>query len=329
MKGCLHICTAISYTNKGHYFGRNLDLDHSYNESVVIVPRNYPFSFCDEALQTQHYSIIGIATVADGYPLLYDATNERGLSIAALNFPGNARYFPKQSQKDNIAPFQVIPWVLCQCADTDQAESLLRNINITATAYNESCPLTPLHWIVADRKRSITVETVDTGLQIYENPVGVLTNNPPFPYHLQNLANYLNLTREIPNNRFSDQLILEPNSLGMGAVGLPGDLSSASRFIRAAFTKLNSVCGTDETECVSQFFHILQSVAQTHGCSRAEHGFEKTVYTSCCNTDLGIYYYTTYENSQISAVRMHSHDLDTATLYHFPLIRRQNIHHIE
>ena len=329
MKGCINICTAISYTTKDHYFGRNLDLDHSYHEAVVIVPRKYPFSFCNSTSQTQHYAIIGIATIADGYPLFYDAANEHGLSVAALNFPGNARYFSKRSSKDNIAPYELIPWILCQCKNTDQAETLLSNINISDIAFNESYPLTPLHWIVSDKKRSITVETVNEGLQIYENPVGVLTNNPPFPFHLHNLTNYLNLTREIPQNRFSDQITLAPYSLGMGALGLPGDLSSASRFVRAAFTKLNSVCGHEEAESVSQFFHILQSVAQTNGCCRTENGFEKTVYTSCCNTDRGIYYYTTYENSQISAVSLHCHDLDTSTMYHFPLIRQLNILNIE
>lgn len=302
-------------------------MDHHYSESVVIVPRNFPLSFrCKSAIQ-QHYALIGIATVVEDYPLYYDATNEHGLSIAGLNFPGNAKYFPVKDVKNNIAPFEFIPWILCQCANVEQAKWLLSSMNIAEIQFNEQYPLTPLHWMISDKTQSITVESTIDGLKIYQNKIGVLTNNPIFPFHLYNLSNYLNVTREVPYNRFSDKVELIPDSLGMGAIGLPGDLSSASRFIRAAFTKLNSVCCDSEHASTSQFFHILESVAQTNGCCCTEKGFEKTVYTSCCNTDKGIYYYTTYENQQITAVNMSHQDLDGTALYLFPLRRKQNVHY--
>ena len=118
-----------------------------------------------------------------------------------------------------------------------------------------------------------------------------------------------------------------PYCLGMGAIGLPGDLSSPSRFVRAAFTKLNAVSGSSEEEAVRQFFHILSAVAQTRGCARAAGDrYEYTVYTSCCNMDRGIYYYTTYENSRITAVDMHRTDLDGKALSVYPLRRERTIH---
>lgn len=127
-------------------------------------------------------------------------------------------------------------------------------------------------------------------------------------------------------NRFSEQLQLQPYSRGMGAMGLPGDLSSASRFVRVAFTKMNSVSGTSESESVSQFFHILGSVAQTRGCCRLENGkYEITIYTSCCNADRGIYYYTTYENHQITAVDMYRENLDGEIPVHYPLVQGEHI----
>ena len=108
---------------------------------------------------------------------------------------------------------------------------------------------------------------------------------------------------------------------------MPGDLSSMSRFVKATFTKLNSVSGKSEKESVSQFFHILGSVFQQKGCVICENNqYEYTVFSSCCNTDKGIYYYTTYENSQITAVDMYREDLDSDQLILFPLIKEQQIY---
>lgn len=324
-KGCVIICTAISFVTSDHYFGRNLDLDRCYQESVVIVPRNFRFKFRCAEESANHYAIIGMATVVENYPLFYDATNEHGLSIAGLNFPDNANYFPVRANKDNIASFELIAWILCKCKNVKEAEKQLENLNITDMQFSKQYPQTPLHWIVSDKQQSITIESISNGLHVYQNPIGVLTNNPGFPFHLIHLTNYLNLSNDIPHNRFSEKIALIPYSLGMGAIGLPGDLSSSSRFIRAAFTKLNSFCKDDESSSVSQFFHILGSVSQTNGCCRTEMGFEKTFYSSCCNTDKGIYYYTTYENHQITAIDMNKQDLDGTTLYQFPIIRNENI----
>ena len=272
-----------------------------------------------------HGAIIGMATVAEGYPLYYEAANEWGLSMAGLNFPGNACYFPEDPQKDNIAPFEFIPWILGQCRNLEEARERLGRINLWKINFSEQMPLSPLHWMIADREKAITVECVREGLKIYENPVGVLTNNPCFDYHMIHLGEYLNLTCQEPENRFG-QVELVPYCKGMGAMGLPGDLSSASRFVRAAFVKLNSVSGESENESISQFFHILGAVEQQRGCVRLEDGkYEITGYTSCINTDRGIYYYTTYENQCISAVDLHRCDLESGELFSYPLVKEQLI----
>lgn len=320
------MCTAVTYCTKDHYFGRTLDYEVSYGESVVITPRNFPFVFRHTAPMEHHYAIIGMATVAGDYPLYYEATNEKGLSMAGLNFPGNADYKPLAAGKENVATFELIPWLLGQCATVAEAKVHLAEINLANTPFSEMFPVSPLHWILADRNEAITIESVKSGLQIYENPVGILTNNPPFDYQMTNLSNYLHLSTEQPENHFAPELGLAPYSRGMGMLGMPGDLSSASRFVRVAFTKLHSISGDTESESISQFFHILGAVSQQRGCVHMGDGkYEITIYTSCCNTDRGIYYYTTYENSQITGVDMHRENLEGEKLIAYPLVTGQQI----
>ncbi len=319
------MCTAITFQTKHHYFGRNLDLEYQYNETVTITPRNYCLNFRHSTEMITHYAFIGMATIENNYPLYYDATNEFGLSMAGLNFPHFAIYQPISGHKTNIAPFEFIPWILAQCKSVTEAEALLTTTNLADIAYSEEYPLTPLHWIISDKEKSVVVEPTAKGLEVYQNPVGVLTNSPGFAYQMYNLSNYLNLTPLWPQNRFASDIDLKPYSAGMGAFGLPGDLSSVSRFVRAAFTKLNSVCKEDENSSISQFFQILGSVAMQRGCVQVNGKLEKTIYSSCCNTDTCIYYYTTYENNQITAVSLYGVDLNSNQIFAYPIRQEQQI----
>lgn len=319
------MCTAVTYKSSDFYFGRTLDYDFSYGEEIVIMPRNYELDFINMGTLKTHYAIIGTAHVENNYPLFYDAVNEKGLSAAGLNFVGNAYFRENIPGKDNIAQFEFIPWLLSKCADISEAEILLKKINITKTPFSEKLPASPLHWIIADKNRALTVESVSDGIHIYDNPVGVLTNNPPFNMQLFRLNDYMQLSPKSPSDNFSDKLVLSEYSRGMGALGLPGDWSSQSRFIRAAFTALNSTSDKSETASVSQFFHILSSVEQPRGCCRVNDSYEITIYSSCYNTDKGIYYCTTYENRQISAVYMHHENLDSEFLKRFPMIHTEKI----
>ncbi len=319
------MCTAATYRTKDHYFGRNLDYEFAYHQTVTITPRSYPFRFRRMGEMNSHYAMIGMAFVQEDYPLYYDATNEKGLSIAGLNFPGNAVYCDPAPDRDNITPFELIPWILGQCVTVGQAREKLGRLNLLREDFSPQLPLSPLHWMISDREESIVAESVADGLKVYDDPVGILTNNPCFDYHMTNLANYMSLSPADPENRFSDAVGLKPYSRGMGGLGLPGDLSSASRFVKAAFTKLNSRSGSSESESVSQFFHILGSVAQQRGCCKVENGYEYTIYSSCCNTDKGIYYYTTYENSGITGVDLYREDLEQDKLVSYPLIENGSI----
>ena len=309
------MCTAVSYRSDATYFGRNLDLDRGYGESVVITPRYYEMKMrCKKPIQS-HYAMIGMACVVDDFPLYFEATNEKGLSMAGLNFPDNAVYYEYTKEKDNIAPFELIPWVLSQCSCIDEAKDLLQNINLVNIDFSEQLPLSPLHWMISDHKCSIVAEPLKDGLKIYDNPFEVLTNNPPFTFHYTNVSHYMGLGVGQATSQFGKDIPMKNFSLGMGALGLPGDFSSTSRFIRALFVKENSVSEESEASKVNQFFHILNSVAMPKGCVRTQDGFEYTRYSSCCNADRGIYYCTTYHHFEITAVNMHDVDLNQSRLY--------------
>ena len=322
------MCTAATYKTDGFYFGRTLDYEFSYGDEIVVMPRRFPLAFRGGAALPEHYALLGMAHVADGCPLYYDAMNEKGLCMAGLNFVGNAVYAAPRGDEGDVAQFEFIPWVLAQCASVSEARALLAKTNLTGTPFSAQLPAAQLHWLLADQHQAVVIESMADGLHIYDNPVGVLTNNPPFPQQLFQLNNYMSLSPRQPENRFAPQLPLAPYSRGMGALGLPGDLSSASRFVRVAFTRMNAVCGDSETESVSQFFHILGSVEQQRGCCEVRDGqYEITLYTSCCNAARGIYYYTTYENRQITAVDMHRENLNGSALIRYPLITDQQIAH--
>ena len=321
------MCTAAIYKTKDFYFGRTLDYEFSYGEEIVISPRNFPVSFRHMGEMKHHYALIGMAHLAGGTPLFYDAINEKGLGMAGLNFVGNADYKEFTPGKDNVAPYEFIPWILGQCASVKEARLLLDKISLVNTPFSDQLPLAQLHWMIADKEEAITVESVKEGLKVYDNPAGVMTNNPPFDQQMHNLSNFMNLSPKSPENRFSSKLPLSCYSRGMGALGLPGDLSSQSRFVRVAFVKMNSVSGDSEWESVSQFFHILGSVDQQKGCCDVgDEKYEYTIYTSCCNASKGIYYYTTYDNHQINGVDMHRENLDSETLFRYPLILGEQIH---
>ena len=279
------MCTAATYKTKDFYMGRTLDYEFSYGEEITITPRNYEFNFRHAGQLKSHYAIIGMAYVAGGYPLYYDAVNEKGVGMAGLNFVGNAAYeeviLDDESDAIQVAQFEFIPWVLSQCSSVMEARTKLSQMRLTGTPFSEQLPAAQLHWIIADKDNCIVVESMKDGLHIYDNPVGVLTNNPPFPMQMFELNNYAGVSRKQPESTFAGVLKLDAYSRGMGGMGIPGDLSSQSRFVKVAFTKLNSISGSGEIESVSQFFHILGSVDQQRGCCEVADGkFEITIYTS-------------------------------------------------
>lgn len=320
------MCTSLCYRKQDLYFGRNLDLEFSYNEQVVITPRNFRFDLRNGQTLRTRYAMIGMATVMNNYPLYYEASNEKGLCMAGLNFPGVAEYHDPREGADNIMPFEFIPWILGQAQSLQEVRALLERINLANIPFAPQVPLAPLHFMISDQQASIVVEPMADGLHIHENPYDVMTNNPPFDYHLWNTRNYRNLSAHNGSNQFSSQYDLNTYAVGMGAIGLPGDTSSASRFVRAAFNLTNSYSDDNEAANVSQVFHVLDSVSFVKGATYTEDNkMDLTRYSCCINADKGIFYYKTYDNSQITAIRMDHADLDSSNLTVYDLVTDQQI----
>ena len=320
------MCTCITLNNGDFYFGRNLDLECRFGERVVITPRNYKIKFKENPEYAAHYGMIGMATVVENYPLYAEAANEKGLCMAGLNFPGNASYKEVKAGAVNVAPYELIPWLLGRCASVKEAREMLQGVNIINTPFTETLPSSPLHWLLADREECIVLEAIEEGLKLYENPWGVLTNNPPFTFYQNYLRNFMNLSNQPPKNSFAEGFELMPYGQGMGGIGLPGDFSPASRFVKAAFLKGNSHCDQEENANIAQFFHILDGVAMVRGSVITPEGKDDiTTYSCCINADRGIYYYKTYENNQIQAVRMEESNLTGQDLLSYQLSTTQNI----
>ena len=306
---------------------------HGADGSVVM--RSDPYAFSTELRPGTASRLAKLDFAFDDHAWMErrDKCRNRPLNIYELH-AGSWKHKPGSTQPDGSDGWynyeelakELIPWLLGSCATLAEARALLEKANIVNIPFSDQLPLAQLHWLVADKTGSITVESTADGLHIYDNPVGVLTNNPPFPQQLFALNNYRALSPRTPENTFADGLDLPVYSRGLGALGLPGDLSSQSRFVRAAFVRMNAKSGSSEAESVGQFFHILHAVEQQRGCCELDGGkYEITLYTSCCNADKGIYYYTTYGNHQITAVDMHREDLDGTRLVRYPLVQGEKI----
>ncbi len=279
------MCTALTMNITGFYCGRTLDVDQEYGQKVTTIERGFDFGFKTK------YAILGVALEVDGYPLLFDGINEKGVFMAGLRFP-EAVYFKPNPSKANLAPFEFIPYILGLCENVAEAEVKLQNINLEARDFSATLPTTPLHWIIADKETCIVVEQTIGGLQVYKNAVGVLTNSPPFLFQLYNLNNYMSLSKKPAENRFSKEIPLYNHSFGMGALGLPGDLSSSSRFVRAAYYKHNIL---PEQAKEKTFFKVLDSCFQPKGLTVTDSGaLEFTTYTTCYDSEKGICYYKNY-----------------------------------
>ena len=312
------MCTGVRFSDdKGNmYFGRNLDWSTGYGQKVVITPRGYKYTSAFLGEMANSPAVIGVGIVVENTPLYFDCANEHGLAIAGLNFPGYAAYAPEAVDgKTNVTAYEFPLWVALNFTSVDEVEKALKDVAIVAKPINDQYPVSELHWLIGDSKRSIVVEYTANGMEIFENDVDVLTNQPGYGWHKENLRNYMNLFPQMPKEIKWNKAVMHAFGSGSLMRGLPGGFYSTDRFIRVAYSNTHYPMQTDEASNVSRLFHTLTSVAMIDGgAAMADGKFEKTVYTGGYSTASQTYYYNTYENPAIQSVALKGYDCDTTEL---------------
>ena len=325
------MCTALSIkTNDNKYFfGRNMDLAYFFNQSPICISRNFQYQdFVTGEMIKTNKAILGMGTIIDNHPAMADAMNEDGLACAGLNFARYAHYEPKPVPgKINIAPYDFIIWVLSNFSNVNELEKKISEIELVNVPINEHTPVATLHWMITDSiGNSLVVEKTKDKFTAHKNPVGVMTNDPTFDWHLTNLNEYMYLKphHHKPVNWCEKEL--KGLGIGIGTLGMPGDFASVSRFVRIAYLRSHMPEIKDNIDAISQFFHMLDYVAMVKGGVTTEDTLEDmTLYSSCMNLEKGIYYYKTYSNNRINAIDMNKECLDNGEIKVFNYINQQDI----
>lgn len=312
------MCTGARFSDdQGNmYFGRNLDWSTPYGQKVVVTPRGYKYKSAFLGEMTNSPALIGMGIIAENTPLYFDCANENGLAIAGLNFPGYAKYEDAPVEgRTNVAAYEFPLWVALNFKTVEEVEKALKNVAIVAKPINDQYPVSELHWIIGDAKRSIVVEYTTNGMEIFKNDVDILTNQPGYGWHKENLRNYMNLFPQMPKEVKWREAKMVPFGSGSLMRGIPGGFYSTDRFIRVAYLNTHYPVQSDEASNVSRLFHTLTGVAMIDGGAAMGDGkFEKTIYTGGYSTLTQTYYYNTYEDPAIKSVSLKDQNLDSAEL---------------
>lgn len=328
------MCTGLALETKDglHLFGRNMDIEYSFNQSIIFIPRNFKcVNKSNKKELTTKYAVLGMGTIFDDYPTFADGMNEKGLGCAGLNFPVYVSYSKEDIEgKTNIPVYNFLLWVLANFSSVEEVKEALKNANIVDIPISENIPNTTLHWMISDiTGKSIVVEQTKEKLNVFDNNIGVLTNSPTFDWHVANLNQYVGLRyNQVPEFKLGDQSLTALGQ-GTGLVGLPGDFTPASRFIRVAFLRDAMIKNDKDSIELIEFFHILNNVAMVRGSTRTvEEKSDLTQYTSCMCLEKGIYYYNTYENNQINAIDMNKENLDGNEIKTYKYNKTLSINHV-
>ena len=298
------------------YFGRNLDWSFSYGETILVTPRGYRYDTVFGAGgKAKPNAVIGVGVVMADRPMYFDCANEHGLAIAGLNFPGYASFVHEPVEgTENVATFEFPLWVARNFDSVDEVEKALRNVTLVSQivpGQQESL----LHWFIGDGKRSIVVEQMADGMHVHHDDVDVLTNQPTFDFHMENLRNYMCVSNEMAEPTSWGKASLTAWGAGVGMHGIPGDVSSPSRFVRVAYTNAHYPQQNDEAANVSRLFHTLGSVQMVDGMAKMGDGqFERTLFTSGYSSKTNTYYMNTYDDPAIRSYAMADYDMDSSEL---------------
>lgn len=312
------MCTTFVYKNK--YFGRNMDIDIPFGEKIIFTPNGY-WDMYKCVNSSNKYKILGIGSLVNDTPLYAEAINEYGLYMAGLNFPYNAEYGNEKDDLLNLAPYELIPYFLGNYKNIDELQEDIKNLNIVNIEFKQDLPLASLHFFLSDGNKNLVIEQVKEGLKIYEDKVGVLTNNPIYPYHIYNLQNYANLNVRNPHTYIFEENEYLPYGEGIGLFGLPGDFSPTSRYIRSAILK-NYMEKHESINFVSDVFHLLDNTAMIRGSVITKNNrLDITRYSVCYSKLERKIWIKTYDNFNVYSTSFSDFDreLESIDFYSFSI----------
>ncbi len=316
-------CTGIQIKPEDglHVNGRTLEFGIKIESSAVIVPRGYSFTGTTplgEGLKYQaKYGAVG--AICFDNPSMMDGMNEKGLTVGTFFFPEYAEYTPvtEENKSKALSPIEFPNWLITQFATVDEVKAGLSGAVIVPTVIKEWGPTpAPMHYIVYDKAgNSIVIEPVKGALKVYDSPLGVLTNSPNFEWHMTNLRNYINLTAVNAKPIEFDGLTLSSFGQGSGLVGLPGDFTPPSRFVRAGIFTISATPSKTHEEAVFQTFHILNQFDIPVGAIRqVVDGVIHSDYTqlTCVRDPHTLkYYFKSYDDQEIRFIDLTKFDLNS------------------
>ena len=317
-------CTGLQITTKDNAVinGRTVEFGVFLDTSIVVVPRGYKFTgtttLGEGKKWTSKYASIGMILVDN--KVIVDGMNEKGLVAASFYFPGYAKYSvtTKENQKISMSSSDITQWILSMFETVDEVKKAIENNEVAISpVLTPGFPpqIQPFHFIVYDRTgKSIVFEPIDGKLKVYDNPIGVITNSPTFDWHMTNLRNYITLLAHTPEDVKVFGETIKPLGQGAGMLGLPGDFTPPSRFVRATAFAASSIPAETADKGVLQVFHILNSFDIPVGAARTiEEGkvfSDYTMLTLVRDTKNLRFYYKTYDDQTIKMVDMKKFDLD-------------------
>lgn len=322
-----------SYVN-----GRSVEFGINLLLSAVVVPRNLELSGTLPNGQSglkykTKYAAVGGSTY--GTTTIMDGLNEKGLTAAVFYFPDDATYseITAENQKKALSPTEFNAWILSQFQTVEEVKVALNDVVIAPTTPKGWPSLPPFHYIVYDKSgKSIVIEPIDGKLNVYDNPLGVLTNSPRFDWQMTNLSNYANLSPYNVNELTLNKTIFKPFGQGSGMLGLPGDFTPPSRFVRAAFFSTNAIPSNNAQESVFQAFHILNQFDIPRGVVRSKANnktdSEYTLATIVKDPQNLRYYFKTFEDQNIKMIDLNAFDLNADNVKFMSMQGQQTVEDI-
>ena len=308
------MCTAISLRSLQWetFFGRTMDFSYPIEPELYIIPRNYQWhSLATAEKNIDRYSFIGIGQETDGMLGFFDGVNEHGFAAATLYFEGYADYELPVGNKEPVASLDFLHYLLGRCSAVEDLKPLLQNVRIVGVPDPVTQKAAPLHWIATDRSgKCVVIEQMKNGIEVLDNPIGVMANSPDFQWHMTNLRNYMDVSTTQEKQVNWGNVSLTPFGQGAGTVHLPGGFTSPERFVRTAFLKTNVSLPDNRADTIMTCFHLMNSVFIPKGIVVTDRGADDyTKYVAFMNTNTCEYYFKTYGNNQIFTASLWNYNI--------------------